>query len=117
MTDPLLGSQRPARTRRRKIWYVALAVFFFLLGVVGILIPVMPQVLFFALSLLFLSLVSPPLRRAVRRFLRRHPRLAHAYKGWRDRARQRRLKHIRARRRLAERLHVHRKAEDVGREA
>jgi uncharacterized membrane protein YbaN (DUF454 family) len=103
---------RPLRTRRNKVWNLTLAIFFFLLGIVGILIPVMPQVVFFALSLLFLSLVSPPVRRAVRRFLHRHPKLAHAYKRWRDRRRQKRLQRIRARRELAQRLHRHRKAGD-----
>jgi uncharacterized membrane protein YbaN (DUF454 family) len=112
MTDPLSGPQLPARTRRQKIRYLVLAIFFFVLGVVGILIPVMPQFLFFAISLVFLSLVSPTVRRAMRRFLHRHPRLAHAYKRWRDRGRQRRLRRIRARRGLAERVHLSRKTVD-----
>lgn len=83
-----------------------LAVVFFLLGVVGLLIPVMPQILFFAMSLFFLSLVSPPVRRAVRRFLHRHPKLAHRYNTWRTKRRQKRLKRIRKARELAARLHL-----------
>ena len=83
-----------------------LAVVFFLLGVVGLLIPVMPQILFFAMSLFFLSLVSPPVRRAVRRFLHRHPRLAHRYNTWRTKRRQKRLQRIRKARELAARLHL-----------
>ena len=43
-----------------------LAIFFFILGIIGILIPVMPQVIFFVMGLVFLSLVSPTVRRAVR---------------------------------------------------
>ena len=83
-----------------------LAVFFFLLGVVGLVIPVMPQILFFAMSLFFLSLVSPTVRRAVRRFLHRHPTLAHRYNTWRTNRRQKRLKRIRKARELAARLHL-----------
>jgi hypothetical protein len=102
---------RTSRVRRNKIWNLVLAIFFFVLGFIGILIPVMPQVLFFALGILFLSLVSPTVRRRVRKFLHRHPRLAHAYKRWRDRSRQRRLELIRRRRALADRLHLHRHEE------
>jgi uncharacterized membrane protein YbaN (DUF454 family) len=68
------------------------------LGVVGILIPVVPQIPFFVMSLLFLSLVSPPIRRGIRRFLHRHPKLAHTYKSWRDKRRRRRLDSIRKKR-------------------
>ena len=101
---------RKSRVRRNKAWNLALAVFFFILGFIGILIPVMPQVLFFAIGILFLSLVSPTVRRRVRRFLHRHPRLAHAYKRWRDKGRQKRLELIRRRRALGQRLHPHRHA-------
>lgn len=96
----------PRRARRSKIWNIVLAVFFFVLGVIGILIPIMPQFLFFALSLFFLSLVSPTVRRWLRRFLHRHPKMAHAYKRWRDKGRQKRLQLIRKRKELAERLHL-----------
>lgn len=75
---------------------------------IGLVIPVMPQVLFFALGILFLSLVSPTIRRKVRRFLHRHPKLAHAYKRWRDRGRQKRREMIRRRKALAHKLHLHR---------
>ena len=77
-----------------------------MLGVIGILIPVMPQFLFFALSLFFLSLVSPPVRRWMRRFLRRHPKVAHAYKRWREKGRRRRQDLIRRRKAMAARLHL-----------
>ena len=81
-----------------------LAIFFFILGVIGVLIPVMPQLIFFAMSLLFLTLVFPSVRRAVRRFLHRHPKMAHAYKRWRDKGRQKRRAMIRKRKELAQRL-------------
>jgi uncharacterized membrane protein YbaN (DUF454 family) len=97
-----------SRVRRNKLWNLVLAVFFFTLGFIGLLIPIMPQVLFFALGILFLSLVSPTVRRRVRKFLHRHPRVAHMYKRWRDKGRQRRLAIIRRRKALAERLHRHR---------
>ena len=103
-----IPEHRVSRVRRNKIWNLALAIFFFILGLIGLLIPVMPQVLFFALGILFLSLVSPTVRRKVRKVLHRHPRLAHAYKRWRDRSRQKRLELIRRRKALAQRLHIHR---------
>jgi anti-sigma factor RsiW len=53
---------------------------------------------------LFLSLVSPTVRRAVRRFLHRHPKMAHAYKKWRHKGRKKRLELIRRRKALADRL-------------
>lgn len=101
-------STRPSRVRRNKLRNIALAIFFFILGFIGILIPVMPQVLFFVLGLLFLSLVSPTVRRRVRRFLHDHPKVAHAYKRWRDKGRQKRREMIRKRKELSARLRVHR---------
>ena len=100
-------AHRPSRVRRNKAWNLTLAIFFFLLGFVGILIPVMPQILFFAMGIVFLSLVSPTVRRRVRKFLPRHPRLAHQYKKYRDKGRRRRLELIRRRKALAERMHLH----------
>ena len=79
--------QRGSRYKRQKIWNIVLGVFFFILGVIGILIPVMPQLIFFFLSLVFFSRVSPRLRRAVRRYRKRHPKLENAYQSWRRRAR------------------------------
>jgi uncharacterized membrane protein YbaN (DUF454 family) len=98
----------PSRARRNKLWNLTLAIFFFILGFIGLLIPVMPQILFFAMGLLFLSLVSPTVRRRVRRFLHDHPRIAHAYKRWRNKGRQKRHAMIRRRKELAGRLHLHR---------
>lgn len=92
---------RKSRVRRNKVWNLVLAIFFFILGFIGILIPVMPQVIFFVMGILFLSMVSPTVRRAVRRFLHRHPKMAHAYKRWRDKGRQKRRAMIRRRKELA----------------
>jgi uncharacterized membrane protein YbaN (DUF454 family) len=100
---------RKSRVRRNKAWNLALAIFFFVLGFIGLLIPVMPQFLFFAMGILFLSFVSPTVRRGVRRFLHAHPKLAHAYKRWRDRGRRKRLELIRRRKALAQRLHLDRR--------
>jgi uncharacterized membrane protein YbaN (DUF454 family) len=108
-TPELTDGHRPSRVRRNKVWNLALAIFFFLLGFVGLLIPVMPQILFFAMGILFLSLVSPTVRRRVRKFLHRHPKMAHAYKRWRNKGRQKRLVMIRRRKALAERMHLHRR--------
>ena len=100
---------RPSRVRRNKALNLALAIFFFILGFIGLLIPVMPQILFFAMGILFLSLVSPTVRRKVRKFLHRHPKMAHAYKRWRDKGRQKRRAMIRRRKELADRMRVHRR--------
>ena len=99
---------RKSRVRRNKLWNLVLAIFFFILGFIGILIPVMPQVVFFVLGILFLSLVSPTVRRRVRKFLHAHPKLAHHYKRWRDRGRQKRHEMIRRRKELGQRLHLRR---------
>ena len=96
---------RPSRVRRNKALNLALAIFFFILGFIGLLIPVMPQVLFFAMGILFLSLVSPTVRRRVRKFLHAHPKMAHAYTRWRHKGRQKRLAIIRRRKALADRMH------------
>jgi uncharacterized membrane protein YbaN (DUF454 family) len=101
---PDLSPPRRSRTRRNKAWNIVLAVFFFVLGFIGILIPVMPQFIFFALGILFLSFVSPPVRRRVRRFLHAHPKLAHQYKKWREKGRQKRRELIRRRKAMAEKL-------------
>ena len=98
---------RPSKARRNKLRNLTLAIFFFVLGVIGLLIPVMPQILFFALALFFLSLVSPTVRRRVRRFLHEHPRLAHAYRRWREKGRRKRHEVIRRRKELAARIRVH----------
>ena len=104
---------RPSRVRRNKLRNLTLAIFFFILGFIGLLIPVMPQVLFFAIGLLFLSLVSPSVRRRVRRFLHQHPKVAHAYKRWRDKGRQKRREMIRRRKALADKLHLHPREAEV----
>ena len=107
-TPDLTDGHRPSRVRRNKALNLALAIFFFILGFVGLLIPVMPQVLFFALGILFLSLVSPTVRRKVRKFLHRHPKLAHQYTQWRHKGRRKRRERIRRRKELGERLHLRR---------
>ncbi|MDQ2870333.1 MAG: DUF454 family protein [Acidobacteriota bacterium] len=90
---PKRRRKRPAR--RSKAWNLVLGVVFFILGVIGVLLPIVPQIPFFIMSLFFFSLVFPPLRRALRRFLHRHPKIAHAYKKWRDKARRKRQELIR----------------------
>ncbi len=90
----------PTPIHRRTTRNIALGIFFFVLGVIGILVPVMPQLIFFFLSALFFSLVSPRLRRALRRFRKRHPKVDTAYTKWREKGRKRRMKIIRAARKL-----------------
>ena len=77
-------SRTPIHARRMR--NILLGIFFFILGVIGILIPVMPQIVFFFLSALFFSMVSPRLRRALRRFRKRHPSVDRAYAKWRSKA-------------------------------
>jgi uncharacterized membrane protein YbaN (DUF454 family) len=82
---------KPTGRTRNLVW----AAVFFVLGVIGILVPVMPQIPFFIMSVLFLSLVFPSVRRRLRRFLHRHPKIAHAFKTWKDRRRKKRRARIR----------------------
>jgi anti-sigma factor RsiW len=51
-------------------------------------------------------MISPPIRRWVRRFLQKHPKMAAQYKKWRDRGRAKRQKLIKKRRALARKLHL-----------
>ncbi len=95
MTHAKAHTRTPTPIHRRTTRNIALGVGFFILGVIGIFIPVMPQLIFFFLSALFFSLVSPPLRRALRRFRKRHPSVDKAYTKWREKSRRRRLKIIR----------------------
>ena len=89
---------RPTHPRRgrRRAWNIALAIFFFILGVIGVLVPIMPQFIFFALSLLFLSLVSKRVHGAVQRFLTSHPKINAAYHRWRHKERHKRREKKRA---------------------
>jgi uncharacterized membrane protein YbaN (DUF454 family) len=100
------GTSKKTRRRRprSKAWNLALGIFFFILGVIGVLIPVVPQVPFFIMSLLFFSLVFPGIRRWIRRFLHHHPKVAHAYKKWRDKARRKRQELIRKEKEFAAKL-------------
>ncbi len=99
--------KRRRRQRRGKAWNLGMGIFFFILGVIGVLVPVLPQVPFFIMSLLFFSLVFPPIRRRIRRFLHAHPRVAHAYKRWRDKARKKRQAIIRREKELFAHLRHH----------
>ncbi len=102
MIDPTKRG-KGSKTRRSRAKNLFWAGVFFVLGVIGILLPIVPQVPFFVMSLLFLSLVFPSVRRALRRFLHRHPKVAHAYKKWKDRRRKKRHRHIRRRKEEAAR--------------
>ncbi len=105
-----MSARSETKRRRRprgKAHNLAWAVFFFILGVIGVMVPIMPQIPFFVMSVIFLSLVFPSVRRKLRRFLHRHPRVAHAYKKWRDSARRKRQAMIRKEKELEERLGLH----------
>jgi uncharacterized membrane protein YbaN (DUF454 family) len=100
-------ARRPRQKRRSKAYNLAWAIFFFILGVIGILIPILPQIPFFVMSVIFLSFVFPSVRRALRRFLHRHPKLAHAYKKWRDSARRKRQAMIRREKEFERKIGLH----------
>ncbi len=89
------------RRRRTKTHNLVYAIAFFILGVIGVLIPVMPQVPFFIMSALFFSLVFPKVRRALRRWRHRYPKLDASYKKWRGRARRKRQDAIRRHRKAS----------------
>jgi hypothetical protein len=90
----------PGSAYRRKIWNIALGSLFFILGVIGIIIPVMPQFVFFFLSIIFFSRVSKRLRSALRRFRKKHPKIDRSYTNWRRKSRERRRTLIRKARKL-----------------
>jgi len=98
----MTAEHRETPLHRRRMRNLAWGIFFFILGVIGILIPVMPQIPFFVMSLLFFSLVFPKVRRALRRWRHRHPKVDQAYRKWREKARNRRRKKIQKQRRAAE---------------
>jgi hypothetical protein len=91
--------RRPSRRRRSRTHNLVYAIFFLVVGVVGLLVPVMPQVPFLIMSALFFSLVFPKVRRALRRWRLRHPKLDASYRKWRSRSRRRRQDAIRRLRR------------------
>lgn len=88
---PETAPPTPPRRRSRKTRYLALAIFWFAIGVIGVLLPVVPQVPFFVMSLLYLSLMSRGIHRAVRRFLHRHPKAEASYHRWRHKRRAKRV--------------------------
>jgi uncharacterized membrane protein YbaN (DUF454 family) len=98
MTHAHAHAHPPTPARRSRARNLALGIGFFILGVIGVLIPVMPQVPFFIMSALFFSLVFPKVRRAIRRFRHGHPKLDRAYRNWRGKARRKRQVKIRKRR-------------------
>ena len=91
----MTASHTPPLGRRSKARNLALAVFFFIVGVIGVIVPVMPQVVFFVMSAIFLSLVFPSFRRKLRRWRHHFPKLDASYRKWRDRARRKRQERIR----------------------
>jgi uncharacterized membrane protein YbaN (DUF454 family) len=101
------GEKATRRRPRSKAHNLAWAIFFFILGVIGVMVPIMPQIPFFVMSVIFLSLVFPSVRRKLRRFLHHHPKVAHAYKKWRDSARRKRQAMIRREKEFEEKLGLH----------
>ena len=61
---------------------LTLAILFFLLGVIGLVVPVMPQLLFFAISAILVAPDFPPARRLVTWIFSRWPKLQRALPRW-----------------------------------
>jgi hypothetical protein len=94
------------KARRSRTRNLLLAILFFILGVIGVLIPVVPQVPFFVMSVIFLSLVFPRVRKTIRHYRRRYPKLDVAYRKWRGAARRKRQDLIRKGRKLKQEIEV-----------
>lgn len=76
MTDLTAGAAGSAPHRPMRRWLrLTLAVVFFLLGVAGVLVPLMPQLLFFAISAILVAPDFPPARRLVTWIFSRWPKL------------------------------------------
>ena len=91
MPEPQGSTQKRSLWQRSKARNLAKAIFWFIIGVIGVLVPIMPQVPFFVMSLLYLSLVDRRVHRSVRRFLRRHPKAEASYHRWRLKRRKKRI--------------------------
>lgn len=74
------------RSRLQRIAILASGWFFVVLGVVGLVLPILQGFLFLAIGFYLLSLESPRVRRFVDRTLARYPRLAKVYEDARIRA-------------------------------
>jgi uncharacterized membrane protein YbaN (DUF454 family) len=61
---------------------LSIAAGFFVLGVIGVITPVMPQTLFFLIAVLLVGPDIPPARRAVMGILRRWPKLRKLVPRW-----------------------------------
>ena len=70
-----MGAEEPGRRRMARWKRLSLAAGFFVLGVIGVITPVMPQTLFFLIALLLVGPDIPPARRAMTAILRRWPKL------------------------------------------
>ena len=70
-----MGEEAPRRRRMPRWKRLCLAAGFFVLGVIGVITPVMPQTIFFLIALLLVGPDIPPLRRAGAAILRRWPKL------------------------------------------
>ena len=91
----------PPRRRRSKAHNLTYAILFFIVGVIGVLVPIMPQVPFFIMSALFFSLVFPQVRRKLRSWRLKYPKFDASYRKWRGKARRKRQEEIRARKQEA----------------
>ena len=70
-----MDEPKPRRRRMPRWKRLSIAAGFFLLGVIGVLTPVMPQTIFFIVAVLLAGPDIPPMRRAGIAILRRWPRL------------------------------------------
>jgi uncharacterized membrane protein YbaN (DUF454 family) len=61
------------RKHAKRILVIVLGVIFFILGVIGLVLPLVPQGVFFVISIILFSMVSPAIREKLERYTRRYP--------------------------------------------
>ena len=70
-----MDEPKPRRRRMPRWKRLSIAGGFFVLGVIGVVTPIMPQTIFFVVAVLLVGPDIPPMRRAGTAILRRWPRL------------------------------------------
>jgi uncharacterized membrane protein YbaN (DUF454 family) len=93
-------SDERRRPRIGRLARLALGVAFFLLGVIGLLVPVMPQTIFFVIAAMLVAPEFPPARRFVMWAFRKWPalrrKIPRRYRHLSPRAHQHRHHHLHA---------------------
>ncbi|MBC7836923.1 hypothetical protein H7X87_04075 [Acetobacteraceae bacterium] len=59
----------------KRILIFIVAVIFFVLGLIGLVVPIMPQFVFFAVSIILFSILSPSIQKKVEFYTRKYPKV------------------------------------------